>query len=274
MPTIKKLYTASGTAITAPTDSSLTGLNFEDILTTTSADYTVLDDDGYTTLLFSTGGSNRTCTLPTLAANENRVIKIKKIDSGTGTLIIDGEGSETIDGSTTKVLRKQYDEIVIQASATQWVIVGIYLVPPDSEVHVYNGALGHGSTSTCIRRFNDIGVNTGTSITYADSATLGATFTINEAGIYAISYNDARAAGSSAIGISKNSNQGTTSVSGISATHFVAYAESGSAGESSFVGQTLVLASGDVIRAHTDGLPGSLGDNKTRFRIVQVTRNI
>jgi hypothetical protein len=141
-----------------------------------------------------------------------------------------------------------------------------------SEVCVYNGANGHGSTNICIRRFSATFINRGTAITYADSATLGATFTINEDGIYSINYQDARTSGSAAIGISLNSTELTTSISSISFTNFVAYVETGSSAESGQANQTMFLKAGDVIRAHTDGLPGILGDNKTRFRIVQLVK--
>ena len=46
-----------------------------------------------------------------------------------------------------------------------------------------NTANGYGSTNTKIRRFTNIVNNVGTDITYADSATLGNTFTINANGV-------------------------------------------------------------------------------------------
>lgn len=54
-----------------------------------------------------------------------------------------------------------------------------------------NGPNGFGSTSTGCRRFSTVVVSQGSDITYADSATDGATFTINTAGVYAMSYTDA-----------------------------------------------------------------------------------
>lgn len=49
---------------------------------------------------------------------------------------------------------------------------------------------GYGSIYTGVRRFLTTVVNTGTDITYTDSATLGASFTINTSGVYGISYVD------------------------------------------------------------------------------------
>lgn len=67
-----------------------------------------------------------------------------------------------------------------------------------------NTGNGHGSTNSKIRRFTTIAGSAGTAITYADSATLGASFTINESGLYAITYSDSDASGGH-IGLSLNS---------------------------------------------------------------------
>lgn len=63
-----------------------------------SADYTVLNADGYDVIDFSTGASNRTCTLPTAAAaNDGRRIRVRKTDSGTGSVTVtDGTYSFTL----------------------------------------------------------------------------------------------------------------------------------------------------------------------------------
>lgn len=94
----------------------------ESVLVVTNANYTVLDGDGYTTILVTTGASDRTITLPTLADNSTRVLRIKKIDSGAGKVIVDGEGSETIDGALTRELVAQYEEMEIQGDS-EWVVL-------------------------------------------------------------------------------------------------------------------------------------------------------
>lgn len=53
-----------------------------------------------------------------------------------------------------------------------------------------NTANGYGSTNTKIRRFTNVVTNQGSDITYADSPTLGASFTINTAGMYSVSFTD------------------------------------------------------------------------------------
>jgi hypothetical protein len=88
-----------------------------------SANYTITDTDGYKNILVTTGNSNRTMTLPTASDNTDRPIYIKKVDSGTGNVIIDGEGAETIDGSTTYTLYNQYDSIRLVCDGTTWHIL-------------------------------------------------------------------------------------------------------------------------------------------------------
>lgn len=89
-----------------------------------SADYTVTDTDGFTTILMTTAGTDRTVTLPTAADNTGRVLVIKKVDTGTGKTIVDGEGSETIDGLTTYSLFYQYDWVRIECDGTGWQVIG------------------------------------------------------------------------------------------------------------------------------------------------------
>lgn len=92
-----------------------------------SADYTITDSDGIAVIVMTTGGTDRTITLPTLADNQNRVITIKKIDGmdadGTGKCIIDGENTETIDGDTTVDLYAAGDNITIKGGASRWEIL-------------------------------------------------------------------------------------------------------------------------------------------------------
>lgn len=85
-----------------------------------SADYTVTDTDGVSIILMTTGASDRTITLPTAADNSGRVLEIKKVDSGVGLCILDGEGAETIDDIATFEMRKQWDSCKIICDGTEW----------------------------------------------------------------------------------------------------------------------------------------------------------
>ena len=115
-----------------------------------------------------------------------------------------------------------------------------------------NTGNGYGSTNTMIRRFTNVVTNQGTDITYADSATLGATFTINTNGVYAISFTDCLSSASH-IGLSLNSSQLTTSILAVTAADQLAAATTGGANFRACVSVTAFFASGSVIRAHCQG---------------------
>ena len=84
-----------------------------------SANYTITDGD-FNTILVTTGASNRTITLPTAAANIGRQIRILKVDTGVGLVIIDGEGAETIDGATLVHLYSQFQVAALVCDGTEW----------------------------------------------------------------------------------------------------------------------------------------------------------
>lgn len=67
---------------------------------------------------------NVTVNLPAISGLIGREYVIKKIDSGSNTVTVDGNSSETIDGATTQVLSTQYDYIRIVAGTSEWYIVG------------------------------------------------------------------------------------------------------------------------------------------------------
>jgi hypothetical protein len=137
----------------------------------------------------------------------------------------------------------------------------------DSSQVICDSPNGHGSTNTVIRRWTN-STTTGTDVTYADSAGNGATFTINTAGIYAISYSDGRGAAVAEIGISLNSAQLTTSIVTITTANRLQCTTtiSGNRGSISTVAR---LAASDVIRCHTDGTPDNTGATN-QFRIVRI----
>ncbi len=156
--------------------------------------------------------------------------------------------------------------VVADATSAQTGLVKL----PDGEIRVEIGN-GHGSTNSKIRRFTTSVISQGSSITYADSATLGGTFTINEAGIYSVNYSDSRAGGTAGIGISKESDQLTTSIFTITNTHRMGYSEVAVAASTSMASGTFRCASGDVIRAHTDGTPDNT-NVATGFQITQIVK--
>jgi hypothetical protein len=140
------------------------------------------------------------------------------------------------------------------------------IVPPPT-VRL-NTANGYGSTNIAIRRFANIVTNTGSDITYADSATLGATFTINTAGVYAISYTDSFST-TGGMAISLNSAQLTTAPTSITVATRLALAVTSANDLPSTIAVTLPLAANDVIRAHGITSSGASTD-RTGFTITRV----
>lgn len=132
---------------------------------------------------------------------------------------------------------------------------------------VLSGGNGNGSTNTACRRFSTNTVN-GTSMTYADSATNGATVTINEAGIYYISYSDRNNAGNTEIGISKNSSNGATSPSNLAIGELMAFGVGNNSNwdHITYVGE---LAVNDVIRFQNSGANQS-GSTATQARMTKI----
>jgi len=139
-----------------------------------------------------------------------------------------------------------------------------------NEVWVQGGN-GKGSTNNPIRRYTNTLVNVGSAITYADSATLGATFTINSDGYYAISMVEVDDANGSWIaGISRNSSELTTDINSIAAANRIAVAYGDGSGRYTNPNVTLWCTSGDVIRAHSQSQTYSSG-SIPMFRIVKVS---
>ena len=114
-----------------------------------------------------------------------------------------------------------------------------------------NTANGYGSTNTRIRRFTNQVANQGTDITYADSATLGASFTINAAGVYSISYSDSFAAACT-FAITLNDTIPTGNVGSGPIGETLAVNSCASANWACNASWTGYLPAGAVIRCHTD----------------------
>lgn len=237
--------------------------------TAKSADYTVTDTDGIYTVLMTTSSTNRTVTLPTASDNSGRVISVKKVDTGTGKCTVDGEGSETIDGATTFDLVDQDDYVTMQCDGTGWNIIAKGIgTRTVSRVKDEVGA-GHGSTNTKIRRIETNVVNTGNAITRAVSSTNGNSYTINQNGVFSIAYTDAASGTAVTLGISNNSAALTTSIDSITSATRVHFAESPTSVLFGSCSVTVRLASGDVIRPHTDGNPNSTSA-KCAFQIQKI----
>lgn len=79
-----------------------------------------------TMYLVTTGASNRTGNLPAAAGCVGQVLEFVKADTGAGTLTIDANGSETINGALTYVLTYQYEALRIRSDGSNWEILSYY----------------------------------------------------------------------------------------------------------------------------------------------------
>lgn len=138
-----------------------------------------------------------------------------------------------------------------------------------SKGHVrVNTSNGEGSTNTFTRRFTNVVANEGGDITYADSASLGGSFTVNMTGTYSISYSDQfNSAGS--LGITINGNP-ATSVTAQSAAAIGAATTTISANNTGTAACTLKISAGSVVRAQTAGASAGTFVNGCQFTIARV----
>lgn len=143
---IKTVQISTGTSA-----GTVTGI--DGTATAKSADYTVTDADRVRTILMTTGASDRTVTLPTAADNTNRIITVKKVDSGTGIVIIDGEGSEQIDTSPTVRISDQLAAVTVQCDGTAWYLLSTM------RCHTAKGTAVTASTAVTNTAFTNLATN-------------------------------------------------------------------------------------------------------------------
>lgn len=160
------LPTTAGTKGYIPYNSDGSGTltwepNQKGVKSVSNADYTILDNDGFYSILVTTGASDRTITLPAAANNTSRKILIKKVDSGTGKVLISG----TIDGSSTSGandLFPQYSSLEIYSDGSSWYYIGkksnaktdgVAIV--DYNVGYYTSSQVSGGTTTAADTWTD-----------------------------------------------------------------------------------------------------------------------
>lgn len=173
--------------------------------------------------------------------------------------------------SKDKMYFKSDDKLYGLNSAGTEVLIGPSAggTGPRSDVKV-DGGNGYGSTNTVIRRYSNIVTNLGTDITYADSATLGASFTINTTGVYSMGTNDENSGGTCIFGFSVNSAQLSTNIDGITSANRLGLIQSASSINGT-VSATAVLTAGDVVRPHGRGTCAATAPAFSAFRITKVS---
>ena len=132
------------------------------------------------------------------------------------------------------------------------------IVPPvstainKSEVRLETGA-GYGTTSTFIRNFTTIAVNTGTALTGELNASLGASITVNVTGLYSITYQESS---SNSVIMLVSKNQAVLTAPPPIAERII------SVGSGAQIGSRIMeLTAGDIVRPSASGtvLSGTVG---------------
>lgn len=165
-------------------------------------------------------------------------------------------------------------EALLLDNGTNWVLLnpasGVSRGTLTSLIRL-NASNSYGTTNTAIRRFLNVNTLQGSDITYADSSTLGASFTINAAGVYAISYSDVFPS-AYWIGISLNTSQPNTSVFNLPVGEVLAAAAAAGNLYGVNCSACLYLSAGSVIRPHgSTGASGTSAQSApTQFCIAKV----
>lgn len=119
----------NGQVLTAASGET-TGMNWQTpssstanlVVQSKTTTYTILTSDDL--ILGDTSGGAFTLTLPTAVGNTGKQFKIKYTDSGfANALTVDGDGTETIDGSTTTTLNTLGETLVIVSDGSNWEIL-------------------------------------------------------------------------------------------------------------------------------------------------------
>ena len=109
--------TTASYALTSPGGGGYT------VVSVSSTPYTATQTSGDIVLLVdATTAGATTINLPTAVGNTAK-FTIKKIDTGTNTVTIDGNSSETIDGSLTAVLKVPYVSVTLISNSSNWFVI-------------------------------------------------------------------------------------------------------------------------------------------------------
>lgn len=107
-------------ALGYPTDTASLGNQLYPTNSQSSSYTTTKDDFNKIVLADASGGAFTVTLLDAATAGDGFVLAIKKTDSSTNFVTIDGDGSETIDGETSIDLTSQYDSVVLECDGSNW----------------------------------------------------------------------------------------------------------------------------------------------------------
>jgi hypothetical protein len=89
-------------------------------------------------------GVNLVITLPAVASSGSKVFTIVRTSTTTGTVTIDGNASETINGQTSIKLDKANQNVEVYCSGSNWTILG------EEEVDVFDLTISNANPSTSL----------------------------------------------------------------------------------------------------------------------------
>lgn len=140
----------------------------------------------------------------------------------------------------------------------------------ENMIIVDTGATYGTGPGTNVRRFTNLVYSAGTAISYVDDVGDGTTFTANEDGYYAFSYNDYGAADEK-FGVTLNSSGLGTALFALPSAEIMTYSIAGA--NNSIPGHcsaTVWMNAGDVLRCQSDSASLTGNDSRTRFQIVKI----
>lgn len=90
-----------------------------------AADYTVVAGDNGKTTEVNASAAARTVNLPDLGAGDDGFTHtVIKTDSSANAVTIDGNGSDTINGTATYVLEDQWESVILKWTGSAWLAIG------------------------------------------------------------------------------------------------------------------------------------------------------
>ena len=117
----------AGSLTSAMTINEYGGIEFKgnmktEAVETVTASSDTLDETNHIVLCDCTSNSI-TINLPAASGNKGLTYVIQKIDATGNIITVDGNGSETINGSTTKSISSQYTSLRIVCDGSNWFII-------------------------------------------------------------------------------------------------------------------------------------------------------
>ena len=96
--------------------------------------YTITVDDSTKVIAVNaTSGAVTVTLLASATAGDGFEITVKKTDSSINAVTVDGNGSETVDGTATYVLGSQYESVTVRSDGTNWLVPYSHTAADDSD---------------------------------------------------------------------------------------------------------------------------------------------